>query len=163
MDSEELSKLCSSLALEEEEESIIPELEDGLQAQGERSIDRSLVGCVLSTGPIAREAFLNMIKDVWKTKAPFEVEVIGGNKFVFHFFSSVDKRRVFSGNPWCFQHKLLVLEEPTGVGDYSKMSFSKVPFWVQLHNIPIFCMSKTVGFVLGNMIGNVQEIECNQN
>ena len=128
MDSEELSFLCSSLALEEEEETLAPDLKAGLQAQGERSIDRSLVGCVLSTRPIARDAFIYMIKGVWKTKECFEVEAIRSNKFVFHFLLIADRRRVFSGGPWCFQNKLLVLEEPTGVGDYSKMSFSQAPF-----------------------------------
>ncbi|KAL5546661.1 hypothetical protein UlMin_006348 [Ulmus minor] len=163
MDPEELSSLCSSLALEEDEEILSPDLEASLLAQGERSIDRSLVGCVLSTGPISRDAFVNMIKGVWKTKERFEVEAIRSNKFVFHFLSIADRRRVFSGGPWCFQNKLLVLEEPTGVGDYSKMSFSKAPFWIQLHNIPVFCMSKTVGSILGNMVGLVQEVECDQN
>ncbi|KAL5560693.1 hypothetical protein UlMin_036904 [Ulmus minor] len=162
VDPEELSSLCSSLALEEEEEILVPDLETGLQAQGERSIDRSLVGCVLSTGPIARDAFIHMIKGVWKTKERFEVEAIGSKKFVFHFLLITDRRRVFSGGPWCFKNKLLVLEEPTGVGDYSKMSFSKAPFWIQLHNIPVFYMSKTVGSILGNMVGLVQEVECNQ-
>ncbi|KAL5570870.1 hypothetical protein UlMin_020467 [Ulmus minor] len=162
MDSEELSALCSSLALEEDEETIAPDLEEGLQVQGKRSIDRSLVGCVLSTGPIARDAFIHMIKGVWKTKERFDVEAIGSNKFVFHFLSTTDRRRVLLGGPWCYQNKLLVLEEPAGVGDYSKMSFSQVPFWVQLHNIPVFCMSKAVGLILGNMVGRVQEVECNQ-
>ncbi|KAL5546097.1 hypothetical protein UlMin_005784 [Ulmus minor] len=103
-----------------------------------------------------------MIKGVWKTKERFEVEAIGSNKFVFHFLSITDRRRVLSGGSWCYQNKLLVLEEPTGVGDYSKMSFSQAPFWVQLHNIPVFCMSKAVGSILGNMVGLVQEVECNQ-
>ena len=120
MDSEELSSLCASLALEEEEETLSPDLAAGLQAQGERSIDRSLVGCVLSTSPIARDAFVHMIKGVWKTKERFDVEAIGSNKFVFHFLLTSDRRRVYSGGPWCFQNKLLVLEEPIGVGDYSK-------------------------------------------
>ncbi|KAL5550690.1 hypothetical protein UlMin_000866 [Ulmus minor] len=163
MDPEELSSLCSSLALEEDEEVLSPDLEAGLLAQGERSIDRSLVGCVLSTGPISRDAFVNMIKGVWKTKERFEVEAVGSNKFVFHFLSTADRRRFFSGGPWCYQNKPLVLEEPAGVGDYSKMSFSKAPFWIQLHNIPVFCMSKTVGSMLGNMVGLVQEVECDQN
>ncbi|KAL5555259.1 hypothetical protein UlMin_037495 [Ulmus minor] len=153
MDSEELSSLCASLALEEDEETLSPDLEAGLQAQGERSIDRSLVGCVLSTGPVARDAFVHMIKGVWKMKEHFDVEAIGSNKFVFHFLLTADRRRVISGGPWCFQNKLLVLEEPTGVGDYSKMSFSNTPFWIQLHNIPVLCMSKTVGSILGNMMG----------
>ncbi|KAL5574765.1 hypothetical protein UlMin_016464 [Ulmus minor] len=162
MDSEELSSLCASLALEEDEETLSLDLEAGLQAQGERSIDRSIVGCVLSMGPVARDAFVHMIKGVWKTKERFDVEAIGSNKFVFHFLFTADRRRVISGGPWCFQNKLLVLEEPTGVGDYSKMSFSNTPFWIQLHNIPVFCMSETVGSILRNMVGTVQEVECNQ-
>ena len=102
MDLEELTSLCYSLALEEDEEVLSPDLEAGLLAQGERSIDRSLVGCVLSTGPISRDAFVNMIRGVWKTKERFEIEAIGSNKFVFHFLSTADRRRVFSGGPWCY-------------------------------------------------------------
>ncbi|KAL5572448.1 hypothetical protein UlMin_022045 [Ulmus minor] len=162
MDSEELSSLCASLMFEEDEETLSPDLEAGLQAQGEQNIDRSLVDCVLSTGPIARDAFVHMIKGVWKTKERFDVEAIGSNKFVFHFFLTADRRRVFSGGPWYFHNKLLVLEEPTGVGDYSKLSFSNTPFWIQLHNIPVFCMSKTVGSIIGNMVSTVQEVECDQ-
>ncbi|KAL5548110.1 hypothetical protein UlMin_003341 [Ulmus minor] len=149
MDSEELSSLCASLALEEDEKTLSPDLEAGLQAQGERSIDRSLVGCVLSTCPIARDAFIHMIKGVWKKKERFDVKAIGSNKFVFHFLLTADRRRVYSRGPWCFQNKLL-------------MSFCNTPFWIQLHNILVFYMSKTVGSILGNMVGTVQEIECNQ-
>ena len=102
MDCEDLSSLCASLALEEEEESLSPDLAAGLQAQGERSIDRSLVGCVLSTSPIARDAFVQMIKGVWNTKESSDVEAIGTKKFVFHFLLIADRRRVLSGGPWCF-------------------------------------------------------------
>ncbi|KAK3212382.1 hypothetical protein Dsin_017088 [Dipteronia sinensis] len=35
------------------------------------------------------------------------------------------------------------------------MKFSKVEFWVQVHNLPLLCMSREVGKFLGKMIGDV--------
>ena len=64
--------------------------------------------------------------------------------------------------PWCYEQSLIVLEEPSGIGDYSRLSFSKTLFWIQLHNVPIYCIRKEVAFVLGSMIGIVEEVDGNQ-
>ncbi|KAK4849378.1 hypothetical protein QYF36_024158 [Acer negundo] len=52
----------------------------------------------------------------------------------------------------------MVLEQPTGSKDFKSMEFSKVEFWIQIHNLPLLCMSREVGKFLGKMIGEVREV-----
>ncbi|KAL5829026.1 hypothetical protein ACOSQ3_018494 [Xanthoceras sorbifolium] len=65
---------------------------------------------------------------------------------------------VWNRGPWHFDQCLIVLEEPSGPGEISKMKFNKVDFWIQLHNIPLMCMNKRVAKLLAEMIGDVVEI-----
>ncbi|KAK2639396.1 hypothetical protein Ddye_027191 [Dipteronia dyeriana] len=39
------------------------------------------------------------------------------------------------------------------------MDFIKAAFWVQIHKVPLLCMTKKIGEFLGNMIGEVREID----
>ncbi|KAL5819516.1 hypothetical protein ACOSQ4_023358 [Xanthoceras sorbifolium] len=63
------------------------------------------------------------------------------------------------GGPWCLDHALLVLEEPTGKGELTKMRFDRVMFWIQIHNTPLLCMNKETCSFLGSLIGEVVEVD----
>ncbi|KAL5825065.1 hypothetical protein ACOSQ3_021128 [Xanthoceras sorbifolium] len=39
------------------------------------------------------------------------------------------------------------------------MQFRMVDFWIQLHNIPLFCMTKEAGLQLGSKVGKVKDID----
>ncbi|KAL5757093.1 hypothetical protein ACOSQ2_021839 [Xanthoceras sorbifolium] len=79
--------------------------------------------------------------------------------FVFYFTNAMDRKRVLEGGPWNFDNALLVLEIPTGFGDLTDMEFRWTPIWIQIHNIPLICMTKQIGFQLGQHIGTVKEID----
>ena len=66
---------------------------------------------------------------------------------------------MLSGGPWNFNNDLLVLEEPKGLGDFSKLKFNRVSFWIQLHQVPLFCMTKEVAIFLGNIIGKLEDVD----
>lgn len=51
------------------------------------------------------------------------------------------------------------MEELRGLGDITKMQFRFQDYWIQIHNIPLLCMSEAVGFSLGKMIGEVIEVD----
>ncbi|KAL5764169.1 hypothetical protein ACOSP7_016517 [Xanthoceras sorbifolium] len=88
-----------------------------------------------------------------------EVEVVRQNIFAFHFTCDADRRQVLVGGPWSFDGVLLVLEEPKGLGDFNKMKFQYVDFWIQFRNVPLFCMSKNIGLYLGKQVGMVKDID----
>ncbi|KAK3228479.1 hypothetical protein Dsin_000360 [Dipteronia sinensis] len=39
------------------------------------------------------------------------------------------------------------------------MSFNRVEFWVQIHNLSLLCMKEEIGFFLGKMIGEVSDFD----
>ena len=81
------------------------------------------------------------------------------NTFIFQFQSAAKRKRVLTGGPWLFDRALLILTEPQGTGELSKLNFSRAPFWVQIHNIPIVCMTVETGEILGKRIGKVLEVD----
>ncbi|KAK2633333.1 hypothetical protein Ddye_032740 [Dipteronia dyeriana] len=39
------------------------------------------------------------------------------------------------------------------------MNFNKLEFWIQIHNIPLLCMTEEIGIFLGKMIGEVRDVD----
>ncbi|KAL5783740.1 hypothetical protein ACOSP7_008769 [Xanthoceras sorbifolium] len=134
-------------------------LETPLKEAGERKLALCLVGKILTTKLINRDAFRAIIPKIWRTTQSFIIENVKENVFVFQFQNQADKRRVLTGGPWSFDKCLIVLEEPRGDGKFLDMGFSHVQFWVQLHNVPLVCMTKEIGWALGNKIGRVMDID----
>ncbi|KAL5864153.1 hypothetical protein ACOSQ3_001667 [Xanthoceras sorbifolium] len=134
-------------------------LETPLREAGARKLALCLVGKILTTKLINREAFRAVIPKIWRTTQTFIMENVKENVFVFQFQNQADKRRVLMGGPWSFDKCLIVLEEPRGDGKFLEMGFNNVQFWVQLHNVPLVCMTKEIGWALGNKIGRVTDID----
>lgn len=56
---------------------------------------------------------------MWLTKKEAKIEKLGDNIFIFKFVNEADKKRIFAGGPWHFNHVLIVLKEPEGIGEIS--------------------------------------------
>ncbi|KAK3231815.1 hypothetical protein Dsin_003696 [Dipteronia sinensis] len=50
--------------------------------------------------------------------------------------------------PWTFDRATIIFEEPYGSGDILNMVFNKVDFWIQVHQIPLLCMTEEIGVFL---------------
>ncbi|KAK9178658.1 hypothetical protein WN943_027851 [Citrus x changshan-huyou] len=85
---------------------------------------------------------------MWNTIKGVTVESLGDNRFIFHFHSNIDKKRILRAGPWHFNNSLITLVEPQGPGDISKIHFTKTPFWVQIHNSPIINITQPLQRVL---------------
>ncbi|KAL9411051.1 hypothetical protein AB3S75_044765 [Citrus x aurantiifolia] len=101
------------------------------------------------------------MQKVWKTSWEVKIESLGDNVFMFKFGSENDKRSIIMGGPWHFDRALIALTEPVGIGDVKKQKFSHISFWVQIHDVPIMCMSKEMVVELGEVIGKVEEVDTN--
>ncbi|XP_050211413.1 uncharacterized protein LOC126661603 [Mercurialis annua] len=155
----ELSSLCQSLTLCDDEDIVECDLNAEAKSVGEQKVALSLFGKILSTKTINRDGIISTLNFIWRTKEPLVMEVVGNNIFVVHFQLMEDRRRILCGGPWKFQDHLIVLEIPVGLGNYRESSFDKVSFWVQIHNLPLMCLNKEAGKSLGSQIGEVEEVD----
>lgn len=61
--------------------------------------------------------------------------------------------------PWCFELRLLILQEIDNDVQPSSMALNSSPFWVRLYNLPFSCRSKEKVATIARGIGEIIEIE----
>lgn len=72
-------------------------------------------------------------------------------------------KECWRNGPWSFDKHLLVLKALKGIGKVVEKDFRLTAFWVQMHNLPLACINKEVGFFLREMVGQVIEINVRPN
>lgn len=65
--------------------------------------------------------------------------------FLCHFVSMKDKERVIHGAPWHFEHALVLTEDISTSIVLGLVSTRHAFFWVQIHNVRLPYMSKSIG------------------
>ena len=84
------------------------------------------------------------MQQVWRLLKKVKVESLGENIFIFKFASEEENSIILYRGPWHFNNSLIVLVEPTGVGNIKQQAFTHTSFWVQIHNVPIMCMDNDI-------------------
>lgn len=158
MDLEELIRRCRAIKLSDEEEGRVS-FKSKMKATGEKIVAGCLIGKVLHTRGVNIEGLKSVLQKVWRTSCEVKIEGLGDNVFMFKFGTEADKRSILMGGPWHFDRALIVLTEPARIGDVKKQKLNQASFWVQIHDVPIMCMSKEMALELGNVIGKVEEVE----
>ncbi|TXG72874.1 hypothetical protein EZV62_001453 [Acer yangbiense] len=150
----DIASLCNALSIKEKE-SPVQILDVKLKDRGEKRLALCLVGKVLTSKVVNKDAFRDVLKRIWRVNGGVEIEPIEDNIFEFQFTNLEARQRVFSGGPWRFDNAIILLEEPTRSGEIANMEFNRTEFWVQIHNLPLLCMSEGIGLFLGRMIGDM--------
>ncbi|KAK3189523.1 hypothetical protein Dsin_029084 [Dipteronia sinensis] len=162
MDAEDIAAMCASLSLSEQEresEGPVQRLEGNLKSAAMHRMSLCVVGKVLSNKKVNWEAFMRVIRRIWQVDKGLDIESVTRNMFTFHFRDEDDMSRVISGSPWSFDDALIALERPSGKGTVKSLGFNWADFWVQIHQVPLLCMSKDIGWFLGGMIGDVMDVD----
>ena len=106
-----------------------------------------------------KEAFQHVFSKIWRTRRGVIFKEVQDNLWLFEFEEDGDKRRVLDGRPWSFNHQLLVINELDGSTPLSQMQFTILPFWVQIHDMPLVCMTKGVGMKIGESLGILEDVD----
>lgn len=131
MDPDKLAKLYDKMTIAENSLPTIT-IASSLQSIGVEKLKCCLVGKVLYTKSINRDGFIRNMTALCVTKGIKSIKSLGDNCPIFHFKSKEDKSRIIVKGPWHYENSLIVLEEPTKVGDPSLMKFDKEIFWAQI-------------------------------
>ena len=69
--------------------------------------------------------------------------------------------RLLEGRPWVFDGTLFVVEDFDGTIPPTQMEFNIAAFWVRMYNLPLACMGQELGFQMGGTVGEVEEVDTN--
>ncbi|XP_059436282.1 uncharacterized protein LOC132169233 [Corylus avellana] len=154
---EELAVMCDRISLTEGEKEGITIVEGEIKDLRQKG-ERCIVGRIGSEKRINKEAFMVMIRRLWKIVGNIVFKELQDNMWLFEFSKVEDKCRVLEGRPWLFDRYILILNEFDG-SPPSQMDFSKSPFWIQIHDMPLVCMNGGVGRKIGTSLGEVWDVD----
>ncbi|TXG59981.1 hypothetical protein EZV62_014554 [Acer yangbiense] len=158
MNSEDIASLYASLSISSCDGPV--QLLDGkLIDDARHRLSLCMVGIILSSKWVNRDAFMRVIGKIWQVKQGLDIESVSRNTFTFHFRDEYDLNSVISRGLWSFDNALIVMEKPVGIGNIDSLSFSQADFWAQIHQVPILCMTKEIGRFLGGIIGEVLDVD----
>jgi len=120
--------------------------------------DRCLIGRLMSDRRIRKEAFCTLMARLWKMEGEAIFKELFDNTWLLEFSTETDKKRVQEGTPWLFDRSVLVLKEVEENIPLLQMDFSISPFWIQIHDLPLGCMTREVGYKIGASIGRVEDV-----
>lgn len=155
---DEIEELCGRISLTDGEKECIMITEGEVADLADKG-SRCLVGRLVTEKRFNREAFRCLLTRLWRPVGRIIFKEIQENLWVFEFFESDDMRRVLEGRPWSFERYILVLNNFMGSVPPSQMAFTQSPFWVQIHDIPLLCMNKEVGFKIGYSLGEFVAVD----
>lgn len=61
---------------------------------------------------------------------------------------------------WTFDRTLILLKSSQSSENISKMEFTDTSIWIQIHNVPFNCLTRSMAQLLWNQIGTVEDIDC---
>ena len=118
-----------------------------------------LLGRLITDRLFNREAFKSSMLRLWGVTRGITVKDIGENLFVFQFTQAAERNRVLKGSPWLFDNYLLALTEFDGSCPASHIQFNRCYFWVQIHRVPLYYMTKETDERVGGTLGNVVSVD----
>lgn len=107
---------------------------------------------------IHRESFKANLLHIWRTMGSVFFKEIQENLWLFEFSDDNDRHRVLEGRPWSYDRTILIMIEFDAKTPLSQMDFSSSPIWLQIHDMPLGCMSRGVGFKIGSSLGKVEDV-----
>jgi hypothetical protein len=121
-----------------------------------------VVGKLLADRTVGKEVIKTPLIRAWQPQKRVSFKNVGNNMFLIDFEEEVDKIRVMEGRPWTFDGDLVSLADFDGMTPPTALEFEKAAFWVRMYDLPLACMSREMGMRIGSSVGEVEEVEVDE-
>ncbi|KAJ8625333.1 hypothetical protein MRB53_033863 [Persea americana] len=118
-----------------------------------------LIGIPFCRRKISIQAVKCGARASWGNFNATEINITSKGHFAFHFVSQADIDRVVTRGPWVFDGVLMGFQQVKGNQRYDDVEVSKLSFWVHLHSLPLNYFREPIVRMIGETIGDVQEIK----
>jgi hypothetical protein len=122
-----------------------------------------VVGKLIADHQVGKETIKKSLLRWWKISDTISFKVLGENLFLVEFITEEDKKRVLDGRPWGFEGGLFLIEDFDGRTSPSELTFEKAAFWIRMVGLPLACMGRETGRMLGSSVGEVEAVDTDAN
>ena len=126
-------------------------------AKNKHRVDFVLAAKFLTKRNVNIDAVAKTFRPLWRTRNDFCIRDASDNHLLFTFELESDLEKVLLGEPWSFDQHLVVLQKYDGTSPMEQVDFSKSSFWIQIHNLPLTCLSPDVAMEIGESLGDVNK------
>ena len=119
----------------------------------------TLVGKVICEKPLNKGAVKNILTKVWGNPTTLSIVDLAENCFMFNFLDDELPKRIIEDSPWYVMGHLLSLQWWCPWTSISEVSYNLVPFWVQIHGIPLEALTVKATKKIGQRLGGLMDAE----
>ena len=146
---DDLTKNWSSLSLSKREG-------HGLRLKCEQATtEHGMVARFLTKRPLNIDAIANTFTPLWRSKSGFKVKSIENHLVLFSFEKHTDINRILSSEPWSFDKHIMFLSFYDKDVSIKEHELTKVPFWVQVFDIPLHFRNKVITEQICEPVGEI--------
>ncbi|XP_075655025.1 uncharacterized protein At4g02000-like [Castanea sativa] len=109
----------------------------------------------LTKRALNRDAIAKTFTPLWRSENGFKIKKESDHVVLFTFEDKSELEKVLAAKPWSFDKRLMVLQWYSKETDVGDMEFSKMTFWVQVHDLPIRFRTRRIAEQLCEAIGKV--------
>nr|XP_023897161.1 uncharacterized protein LOC112009046 [Quercus suber] len=150
---EDLTKHWKSLSLSEKEG-------PGLFLKKEQAIsEHAIAARFLTRRPLNIDAIAKTFTPLWRSKSGFRAKLIEDHVVLFSFDNKADVDRILSSEPWSFDKHGMVLARFDKETSVKALALTKVPFWVQVYDIPLRFRNREVAIQICEATGTILSSE----
>jgi hypothetical protein len=118
-----------------------------------------LVGHVISQKNHNNQAVYAFLIKAWSFATPFSFAVLGPNLFLFKFSKQEHITKILDQTIWNVNYSFLALQKWSPFATLGELSLKHVPFWIQVHGLPLCSMSTKNAIAIGKGLGHLLKIE----
>jgi hypothetical protein len=112
-----------------------------------------LLGHLISPNPPSLVTVRDFLLQAWKFAAPFTVDLIPGDRFLFTVSSDVLVAKIIENGPWNVKGALLVIKPWPPELSIDEVDLSSCAFWVQVHGLPLQNLTAVNAIKIGKFLG----------
>ena len=127
----------------------------------ERSSNEHTIAKFLSKRALNTDVIVRTFSPLWHSINGFKVLNVGDHKILFVFYNNEEVEKILASEPWSFDRHLVVLQRLEIASLVRGLAFNKVSIWVQVHNILISYLNRSVAEELCEVIGEMDRTSTN--
>jgi hypothetical protein len=118
-----------------------------------------LVGHIISQKTLSNHLVYVALKKSWPFAIPFSFSTLGPNLFLFKFSKLEHTTRILAQVTWNVNGSLLALQKWSPSATINELTLTKVPFWIQVHGLPLHNMTTKNAIAIGKGLGEFLKVE----
>ena len=118
-----------------------------------------LVGYIISQKALSNHLVYAALTKSWPFAVPFSFSTLGPNLFLFKFSKLEHIPRILDQVTWNVNGSLLALQKWSPSTTINELAFTVVPFWIQVHGLPLYNMTTKNAIAIGKGLGHLLKVE----